>query len=175
MGYWRIPTTDDILQLDIRCLNRGGVLAELGATHQLQWLVISKRVLSASLRLERNHLAVEHDGGCQVVGLARTPCHFGGQRSWFLCPCCYRRVGVLYLGQSGFLCRHCYALPYASQFETYSGRMMRKVRKIRRRLGTSISLLEPIRERPKGMHRVTFQRLAQTEAMTTQQIIGAYN
>ncbi len=171
---WLIPTTDDILQLDIRSLNRGGVLVELGATHKLHWLVIGKRVQSASLRLERDHLVVEHDGGCQVVGLARTACNFGGHRSWFLCPCCYRRVGVLYLGQSGFLCRHCYALPYASQLETYSDRMMRKVRKIRRRLGASVSLLEPIGERPKGMHRVTFQGLARLEAMTTQQIFSPY-
>ncbi len=42
-------------------------------------------------------------------------------------------------------------------------RMMRKARKVRQRLGASESLLDPIWEKPKGMHRKTFERLVREE------------
>ena len=55
-----------------------------------------------------------------------TPCHFGGRRWWFICPlvlndrACYRRVGVLYLGNSKYFgCRHCYNLTYESCKESH--------------------------------------------------------
>jgi hypothetical protein len=40
-----------------------------------------------------------------------------GRRWWFLCPCCRRRMGVLYLpvGREAFRCRDCYHLRYRSQ------------------------------------------------------------
>ena len=46
---------------------------------------------------------------------------------------------------------------------------MRKARKIRHRLGASTSLLDPIWEKPKGMHWRTFERLQQ-EALQAEQI-----
>lgn len=55
------------------------------------------------------------------VKLVTTPCHFGGFRYWFLCPCtvnekyCGRRVGVLYKAGDYFACRHCYNLTYSSR------------------------------------------------------------
>ncbi len=174
MGDWRVATTDDTLHLDIRFLNHQGVLAEPGVTHQLHWLVNEQRVLSASLCLEREQLVVNYRGGRQVIPLDHSPCHYGGQRRWMRCPSCWGRLAVLYLGQAGFLCRHCYSLPYASQLETATARMVRKARKLRRTLRASLSLLEPIVAKPKGMHRVTFQRLARLEAaLTTQALLAA--
>ncbi|HUD03113.1 MAG TPA: hypothetical protein VMR46_03855 [Candidatus Paceibacterota bacterium] len=55
------------------------------------------------------------------VPLTTTLCHYGGVRYWFICPVyhklqyCGRRVGVLYLGDDYFACRHCYNLTYASR------------------------------------------------------------
>lgn len=55
------------------------------------------------------------------IPLTTTPCHFGGCRLWFVCPWyangkyCGRRVGVLYLGNKYFACRHCYNLTYNSR------------------------------------------------------------
>jgi hypothetical protein len=45
-----------------------------------------------------------------------TKCNYGGERFWFLCPGCRRRVGVLYCGISDLrlLCRHCRNLAYES-------------------------------------------------------------
>ena len=58
-----------------------------------------------------------------VVPLDTTPCHFGGERFWFICPlttngsACRRRVAKLYLppGAKYFGCRHCYDLSYRSK------------------------------------------------------------
>ena len=53
------------------------------------------------------------------VYLTATPCHFGGQRYWFQCPLntCNRRVGVLYMANGLFGCRHCHNLTYRSKNE----------------------------------------------------------
>ncbi|MHC4269878.1 MAG: hypothetical protein ACYSWS_04665 [Planctomycetota bacterium] len=62
--------------------------------------------------------------GCKVRFVS-TPCYYGGQRWWFICPLvvngevCGRRVGVLYLGGGEYFgCRHCYDLTYLCQKES---------------------------------------------------------
>jgi hypothetical protein len=90
----------------------------------------------------------------------------GGQRPWFLCPACTRRVALLYSTGTGFVCRHCTQRPYGSQCESPLDRQIRKVRKIRTRLGVSHNLLESIHpwHKPRGMHWHTFERLQAQEA-----------
>lgn len=62
-----------------------------------------------------------------MVFLDATPCHFGGKRDWFTCPIikdgkyCERRVGILYLADGFFACRHCLNLTYDSR--NIGGRM----------------------------------------------------
>jgi hypothetical protein len=55
------------------------------------------------------------------VPVVWTPCNFGGQRPWFVCPGsdCGRRVAKLYSTPSGryYLCRHCHDLSYRSRQE----------------------------------------------------------
>ncbi len=82
-------------------------------------------------------------------------------RIWFLCPHCSKRVAVLYGVGKFFYCRKCHGLTYASQRETEPFRFMRKARKIRKRLGANMNLAEPIIDKPKNMHRKTFQILKQ--------------
>jgi hypothetical protein len=55
------------------------------------------------------------------VRLVSTKCNYGGQRWWFICNYCKRRVGVLYIGDSEFACRHCYNLTYESRNEYRRG------------------------------------------------------
>jgi hypothetical protein len=59
------------------------------------------------------------------VKLVSTPCYYGGQRWWFICPLtrdgelCGRRVGVLYLSDGEYFgCRRCYDLTYLCQKES---------------------------------------------------------
>jgi len=88
----------------------------------------------------------------EKISLAWTSCHFGGQRPWFLCPGCGRRAAVL-IAAEALLCRHCLGLTYRCQSESKLDRGHRRVRKIRERLG------EKEWAKPKGMHRITFDRL----------------
>jgi hypothetical protein len=55
-----------------------------------------------------------------TVPVVWTPCHFGGERPWFLCPGrgCGRRVAKLYMAPGVakyYLCRHCHDLTYKSR------------------------------------------------------------
>jgi hypothetical protein len=88
----------------------------------------------------------------QRVPLSQTACNYGGARSWFHCPRCSARVAKLYLRESGFLCRGCHRIAYASQSEDPIGRAWRAQQKIERRLSEDW-------ERPSGMHRSTYERL----------------
>lgn len=62
------------------------------------------------------------------IQLVTTPCHYGGDRYWFICPLtingkyCGRRVGVVYKAGDYFGCRHCYNLSYESRNESRSNR-----------------------------------------------------
>ena len=111
-----------------------------------------------------NYLHWSQEGGGwedveQAISFDRTPCNYGGFRTWFLCSRCWQRVAVLYGAGKYFLCCHCYNLTYASQQESKEDRLMRKAKKIRERLGASNDLMEPILFKPKNMHQKTFDRL----------------
>lgn len=95
----------------------------------------------------------------EPVYLTYTDCHYGGQRVWFVCPCCDQRAANLYSHIPNFICRRCCQLPYQSQGETRLDRAVRKERKIRRKLGVDKNMTIPILFKPKGMHWSTFTRL----------------
>jgi hypothetical protein len=81
----------------------------------------------------------------------------------FRCPAngCGQRVALLYLGGAGiFACRHCYRLAYPSQRESADDRAIRRAGKIRERLGWQAGIANPCGDKPKGMHRDTFNRLS---------------
>ncbi len=130
-------------------------------TSSIGWAVDGEAGTATDLELR---YAVEGEEVGYRVPIAWTPCHFGGQRPWFVCPGagCGRRVGVLY-GRRLFLCRRCHDLAYESTREDSGGRALRKARKIRERLGGSANLLEPFPPKPKGMHWRTYARLAREE------------
>jgi hypothetical protein len=71
---------------------------------------------------------------------------------------CGRRVTKLYGVGRLFACRHCYRLAYASQQESAHRRGLGKSQKIRMRLGGSPNILEEFPDKPKGMHRRTYER-----------------
>jgi len=98
-------------------------------------------------------------------------CHFGGKRPYFICPgvvngvTCMRRVAKLYKPPAGhyFLCRHCHDLTYYSCNE--SGDVHFTARRRAKRAARKLGLTDPedvySMDRPKGMHKRTFQRLQQ--------------
>jgi hypothetical protein len=98
-------------------------------------------------------------GASQRIPVVWTRCHFGGDRPWFMCLKCDRRVGKLYNTGVRLACRRCLDLWYASQRRGAKSRSYLQALKLRLRLNGVASLTAPIPDRPKRMHERTYQRL----------------
>ena len=60
------------------------------------------------------------------IGLVTSKTRFGGERLWFSCPKCQKRVGKLYRDQAGILgCRNCLGIKYAKS--RYKGMVERNL------------------------------------------------
>ena len=155
-------TVEECLGLDVNWLNRQGMLRP-GTSGTVRWYRGKEEVGSIRVRalsnavIELSYLFDRRELICYEVGLTWTPCHFGGQRPWFICPGCGKRVGKLYAPGKYFLCRYCYDLAYQSQRESRGDRLLRRARKLRGKLG--LKPWEPIVEKPPRMHWKTFLRL----------------
>lgn len=162
-------TTKDSRPLDIRKLNRSGLL-QSGCSFGWQWTINDRPIGDIQIQVQVDHVVLaykyqQHRGAewedvRQPVYFDHTPCNLGGRRAWFLCPArgCGRRVAVLY-GGSIFACRHCHNLVYECQRETDDDRAARRADTIRRRLGWEPGILNGDGNKPKGMHWSTYQRL----------------
>ncbi len=104
----------------------------------------------------------------QKIWFDRTPCNYGGERLWFKCPSCTRRVAVLCSGGKLFLCRHCYDLPYSSKQEGYLDRLSSKKHKLGQRLFEHYEYGNGWGKK-KGMHQKTFDRLFEEYIILEQQ------
>ena len=91
------------------------------------------------------------------VSVEWTPCHFGGERVWWLCPQCGRRCLMLYGWGGRHACRICQRVGYATQLEKERDRIQTRANRIRKRLGGEPGV-ENYPAKPKGMHWRTYQR-----------------
>lgn len=99
-------------------------------------------------------------GNSELVRINWTPCNYGGQRAWLVCPRCGQRVAVLYrLG--AFACRNCHQLVHQSTRTAPSSKPYERANKIRVRLGWGGGIASPQGDKPKGMHWKTYGRLMQ--------------
>lgn len=172
---WDTQTTiSEVHSVDIRYLKKRGSL-RAGTVGSLSWSCggeqsgnIRFMTHSNSLQLMYKHRQGGEDwvSRNENITFDWTACNYGGSRQWLLCSHCGKRVAVIYSLASGFLCRHCYKLPYGSQRESYIDRMTRKARKIRKKLNADVDLSVPIFHKPKGMHWQTFCRLVKEEQRT---------
>jgi hypothetical protein len=170
-GHWyrwdSKATVESQHRIDIRWLKKKGFL-QPGNMGSLSWSWLNEQTGSINFKMEAGHMVLNyrhrpHGGEWtpveQEVSFDWTPCNYGGQRTWFLCPRCWQRVAVLYGAGKYFFCRHCYGLAYSSQQESKPDRLMRKAGKIWARLGASANLMESILFKHKNMHKKTFDRL----------------
>ena len=76
----------------------------------------------------------------------------GGERPSFACSSigCGRKVTLPHAAGKYFLGRHCYDPTYQSQSEDKAHWALRRVQKMRKRLGRRASMVEPFPEKPKG-------------------------
>ena len=160
-------TTESQNRIDIRWLKNQGSLRP-GHIEFLSWSRGNEQTGSIGYRIETDCMVLNYQhrarGGewenvKQVVSFDRTPCNYGGNRTWFLCPLCSRRVAVLYGAGKYFRCRHCYNLTYSSQQESRADRLMRKARKIRKIMGGDNNLVNSFPNKQKNMHWKTYWRL----------------
>lgn len=160
--------TGECRSLDVRRFHREGLLKS-GTSFSWRWSRAGQETASIGALVYQGKLVLSYrskSGGDwedvkEPVSLEWTPCNFGGERPWFVCPGdrCGRRVAILYGPGKYFLCRHCYDLRYESQRENRMHRALRRAQNIRQRLGGSANMMEPFPERPKGMHHDTYMRL----------------
>jgi hypothetical protein len=156
--------------IDIRGFVRAG-LRSPGDMLTLKWQSSHTGPLPGSAlvtMLDASRLHVMHydsDMPAEVLDLDYTPTQFGGRRAWFVCSKlgCGRRVAILHATPKGFRCRHCTHLDYGSQFEQPYDRLLRKMRRIRHRLGGGTNLIEPFSAKPKGMHWKEYDLLIRQE------------
>ncbi len=175
-GRWQHGknTTDDYPELDIRQLQRDGLLRP-GRTCRWKWEHDEETTETVKLQTEIDLLTLTHryklgnDAWKEKrfsIFLDWTSCHYGGKRVWFICshPGCWRRVAILYC-VAVFACRHCYKLAYPCQRETALDRAIRRANRIRRQLGWEEGILNLPDGKPKGMHWQTFERLTHQHNM----------
>ncbi len=169
--YWHWSskeTTEQYLSLDVRKLAKTGVL-EPGRVSGWAWHRDVEKVAEIHIRADARQIRLiykcrshgeDWEEMYYPVSLLSQPCNFGGHRQWFACPAqgCGKRVALLYAGRV-FACRHCFQLAYECQREAPYQRSFRKAEKIRDRLGWERGLNAFPGEKPKGMHRRTYDRL----------------
>lgn len=168
-------TADSCRRIDINFMLRQGYLRP-GRQFALSWKRGNESCGWIGGVAKENHVvfaykARERGGEWQdieeTVPIVYTPCNYGGQRPWFICPgvisgrTCRRRVGTLYGGGWYYLCRHCYDLAYQSQREDVGDRLLSKAQAIRKRLGGSQSVDDVFPPKPKGMHWKTYTMLCE--------------
>lgn len=176
-------TTTDYRALDVRELHRSGLLA--GWRGDWRWSRGGEVVASIGIEADREQVQLRYQsrkaGGDPVqhdypVRITWTPCHLGGERPWFLCPCCGRRVAKLY-GGTVFACRHCMRLNYRCQQVNKSDRALDRAWTLRHRLGCDAGPFDYPAEyvrRPKGMHRSTFARHIERLARIETQALASF-
>lgn len=127
---------DGLKKISADFLNRNGYFGQGYRSGVITWtssrdgsknnISISSTLNDGTRNVHINYTITKRDGEKKDidydVSLTTTPCNYGGERHWFICPLyrdgryCGRRVGMLYLGNGDYFgCRHCYNLTYASR------------------------------------------------------------
>jgi len=180
----RGPNLEEVPQLDVRALKRGGLFDQSTSNGSITWTnpglpeaaleyAYADSTLCITYAVKALHTASSVVS--QRIFIDRTTCNYGGTRAWFSCPACGARKAILYCASKWFLCRQCYGLNYTCQNEVYADRMIRKARKLRAKLGASMDLQRPMYERPHGMYRTTFERLIRQDQANIKNVVGAYS
>jgi hypothetical protein len=165
--YSSKPTTDNYLKLDLRMLkNRGWLTPNVrqtitwsrndNVTGRISYVPSSNKI---TLLYEFGASSNEPESINDEIALVTTPCNFGGERTWFCCPSCSKKVLVLFGGKY-FRCRKCVGVVYASSNESKLDRSRRALAKYQDILAPDLKLCSGDGTRglhkPKGMRYKTY-------------------
>ena len=163
-GYGGKRDTSSSMPLDIRKITSKGLLVP-GNSFSWQWLVCKREVASINIQVDLQSVMLSFRMKStdelveQRVQTQTSPCNLGGQRQWFTCPRCSKRVAVLYAPGRYFACRLCGGLGYATQKEGVGDRAITKADRLRKRLGWPAGIAHGDGGKPKGMHWATYWQL----------------
>ena len=163
-GYGGKRNTSSSMPLDIRKFTHKGLLVP-GNSFSWQWLVCKREVASLNIRVDLQSMVLSYRMKStdelveQRVQTQTSPCNLGGQRHWFTCPRCSKRVAVLYAPGRYFACRHCGGLSYPTQKERSGNRASTAANKLRKRLGWPAGIAHGDGAKPKGIHWATYWQL----------------
>ena len=182
---WQTKTSiESQLAVDIRYIKKQGLLTQ-GQKGVLSWSCNGKTTGKINYQVHESGINLSYKTGSSktsewkeielFIHFAYTPCNYGGERTWLICPntLCNRRVTCLYGTGEYFLCRHCNNLNYQSQHQNYRDRQLTKAQEIRQQLGGSKSLFQSFPDKPKGMHWKTYQKLYQQAQQAEQNFLNA--
>jgi hypothetical protein len=173
-------TTGDMHTLDVRRLQRDGLLTP-GASFGWQWTRNGNKLASINIMVDSASVTLGYrtkqpDGTWldmdYPVRIERTACNLGGSRAWWLCPCCGRRVAVIYGGKI-YACRQCQHLTYQSTRDAADTKAFARADAVRKRLGWAAGIAHPQGDKPKGMHRQTYWRWLTVYNTLAMRAIGA--
>lgn len=161
------PTTDSYLKIDLRELRKCGWL-DSNLSHTLTWsrndYVLGKISYvpssdSITLLYQYDANGNEPESINDEIQLIKTPCNFGGERTWFCCPTCMNKVLVLFGGKY-FRCRSCKGAIHPSVNESKLDRSRRALAKYQSILAPDLKLCSADGTRglhkPKGMRYKTY-------------------
>ena len=173
--YSHRPKLDDALTLDINAQLKNGILLPGNRrSGTITWSYVRSGKVSASIAYtadmrDASHanvvlsFSIDGEPQHQTLRMDREPCRFGGYRWWWSCPRTGRPVMKLYLppGARRFASNRVYRLAYRSNSEDGFDRARQRVARLYSKLGGTFDAENlAVPERPKGMHRRTYVRLA---------------
>lgn len=169
--YYRLNSKGQVERhraIDSRQMQKQGVLqAGMSGTYCWWDSATGEKKASIAYTTGQDHITLNYSVNNQpqhyTILLERTACHYGGSRTWFLCPAkgCGKRVAKLYISSSIFACRHCQQLNYASQQASKADLSLLKMHNIRDKLGWPYAYVTALQRftKPKHMHYTTWRKL----------------
>ncbi len=117
--------------------------------------------------------AIATDGINQLpVTMQRIPQPLGGFRRRLVCPRCQRSKICLYVVPEGLACRICLSLRFDSQNESKRQRSIRRINRLRDRLGWMPGPLAPSGEKPLTMSNRRYEAIRNALEAETLQLMG---
>lgn len=157
-------TVNESLNIDVRRLKRDGWLESSTRKGLLAWTWTDDSRSTIGIIANRYRAEFEYTLNGQPVSdeasILWTPCHYGGERPWFQCSHCSRRIAILY-PLASTACRICHRLAYKSQNETDCDQAARQAERIRKQLEWQPGILNGEGPRPTGMHIRTYIKLVE--------------
>ena len=143
-------------RIDVHELLRAGLLqtVRMSVRPSFKWPHISR------MTVNRFEIELEVSQIRQRIRVSWSNCFLGGQRPWLHCPFCEARKAILLRGLGGYFCRSCLGNPsYASQIKAHTAVAILRFARSGCYSGVLASLKEPFPDRPRGMHRKTYNRM----------------